>query len=90
MSQCVFYLFVKIFNCFFRTDVNVKCAHGTMVVWLQNNAGMTRWGPSESRVDALMEAFRPGRERERDRLQQSNSENITNIENSETKTQILI
>ena len=41
-----------------------------MVVWLQNNAGFTRWGPTENRVDALLEAFRPGRERERDKLSQ--------------------
>lgn len=39
-----------------------------MVVWLQNNAGFQRWGPTEARVDALLEAFRPGRERERDKV----------------------
>lgn len=38
-----------------------------MVVWLQNAAGFQQWGPSEERVEALLEAFRPGRERERDR-----------------------
>jgi len=38
-----------------------------MVVWLQNGAGQQRWGPTEERVEALLEAFRPGRERERDR-----------------------
>lgn len=41
-----------------------------MVVWLQNNVGFTRWGPTESRVEALLEAFRPVREKERDRAQQ--------------------
>lgn len=38
-----------------------------MVVWLQNAAGFQQWGPSDERVEALLEAFRPGRERERDR-----------------------
>lgn len=38
-----------------------------MVFWLQNNAGYARWNPTDIRVDALMEAFRPGRERERDK-----------------------
>lgn len=38
-----------------------------MIVWLQNNSGTIRWGPTESRVEALLEAFRPGRERERDK-----------------------
>lgn len=37
------------------------------MVWLQNNAGCQRWSPSEDRVEALLEAFRPGRERDRDR-----------------------
>lgn len=45
----------------------MKNIHGTMVVWLQNNIGFTRWGPTESRVEALLEAFRPVREKERDR-----------------------
>lgn len=36
-------------------------------MWLQNNAGCQRWSPSEDRVEAFMEAFRPGRERDRDR-----------------------
>lgn len=29
--------------------------------------GHQKWGPTEERVEALLEAFRPGRERERDR-----------------------
>lgn len=37
------------------------------MVWLQNAAGTARWGPTEERVEALLEAWRPGRERERDR-----------------------
>lgn len=51
----------------FRGDVNIRAAHGTLVVWLQNAAGAGRWGPSDERVESLLEAWRPGRERERDR-----------------------
>lgn len=51
----------------FRTDVNIRSPTSTLVVWLQNNAGCQRWSPSEDRVEALLEAFRPGRERDRDR-----------------------
>lgn len=47
----------------------MKNIHGTMVVWLQNNVGFTRWGPIESRVEALLDAFRPVREKERDKTQ---------------------
>ncbi|XP_021938704.1 phosphorylated CTD-interacting factor 1 isoform X1 [Zootermopsis nevadensis] len=50
-----------------KSELNVRSAHGTLVVWLQNNAGYQRWGPTDDRVEALLEAFRPGRERERDR-----------------------
>lgn len=45
----------------------MRSAHGTLVVWLQNKAGYQHWGPTDDRVEALLEAFRPGRERERDR-----------------------
>ena len=47
--------------------MNVRAAHGTVIVWLQNETGNQKWGPTDERVDALLEAFRPGRERERDR-----------------------
>ncbi|KAJ8679825.1 hypothetical protein QAD02_015612 [Eretmocerus hayati] len=50
-----------------KGEVNIRAHHGTLVVWLQNAAGYTRWGPTEERVEALLEAWRPGRERERDR-----------------------
>ncbi|PSN36211.1 Phosphorylated CTD-interacting factor 1 [Blattella germanica] len=50
-----------------KSELNVRSAHGTLVVWLQNVAGYQRWGPTDERVEALLEAFRPGRERERDR-----------------------
>ena len=38
-----------------------------MVVWLQNHAGFTRWAPTDARVEAFLESYRPGRERERDK-----------------------
>ncbi|XP_055613614.1 mRNA (2'-O-methyladenosine-N(6)-)-methyltransferase [Uranotaenia lowii] len=60
-------------HCIPKSDVNFKSIHGTMVVWLQNNAGFQRWGPTETRVDALLEAFRPGRERERDKIVPANN-----------------
>nr|CAG4642351.1 EOG090X02BU [Evadne anonyx] len=50
-----------------KAEINVRAAHGTFIVWLQNEAGYQRWGPSDERVDALLDAYRPGRERERDR-----------------------
>jgi hypothetical protein len=40
-----------------------------MIVWLQNDAGFQRWGPTEDKVEQLLESFRPGRERERDKAQ---------------------
>ena len=53
----------------FRTEVAVRSVNGTMIVWLQNDAGYQRWGPTEDKVEQLLESFRPGRERERDKAQ---------------------
>lgn len=50
-----------------RSELNVRSPHGTVIIWLQNQSGHQRWEPTEERVQALLEAFRPGRERERDR-----------------------
>ncbi len=52
-----------------KHDVAVRSVNSTMIVWLQNDAGYQRWGPTEDRVEALLESFRPGRERERDKAQ---------------------
>ncbi|KOX67381.1 Phosphorylated CTD-interacting factor 1 [Melipona quadrifasciata] len=32
-----------------KGEVNIRAAHGTLVVWLQNAAGTARWGPTEER-----------------------------------------
>ncbi|CAH1183658.1 unnamed protein product [Phaedon cochleariae] len=50
-----------------KSELNVRSVYGTVIIWLQNPAGHQRWEPTEDRVQALLEAFRPGRERERDR-----------------------
>ncbi|XP_044750647.1 mRNA (2'-O-methyladenosine-N(6)-)-methyltransferase [Coccinella septempunctata] len=50
-----------------RSELNVRSVHGTVIIWLQNTAGNQRWEPTDDKVQALLEAFRPGRERERDR-----------------------
>lgn len=65
-----FYLefyFITFTTLFYRSELNIRSVHGTVIVWLQNTAGHQRWEPTEERVQALLEAFRPGRERERDR-----------------------
>ena len=61
--------FKKICFLTFRSEVNVRSINATVVVWLQNDAGYQRWGPTEDRVEQLLESFRPGRERERDKAQ---------------------
>ncbi|KAL0274131.1 UNVERIFIED_CONTAM: hypothetical protein PYX00_006629 [Menopon gallinae] len=72
-----------------KSEVNTRAAHGTLVVWLQNTAGFQRWGPTEDRVEALLEAFRPGRERERDRQELlSPTRGIPEPQTPETKPQI--
>lgn len=60
----------------------MKCVHGTMVVWLQNNSGFARWGPTDVRVEALLEAFRPIRDKERDKQLLMSALPIQNVEPS--------
>ncbi|KAK6174693.1 hypothetical protein SNE40_017923 [Patella caerulea] len=37
-----------------KTDVNVKSLHGTLAIFLQNDAGYAKWGPSSERVKELL------------------------------------
>lgn len=45
----------------------MRSPHTTVVFWLQNDAGHEEWKPTDEKVDAFNDAYRPGRERERDR-----------------------
>lgn len=63
--------------------MNIRSKNGLLVVWLQNTTGSQRWGPTEDRVEALLESFRPGKERERDKQELlSPSRTNNNIANS--------
>lgn len=50
-----------------KSEINIRAAHGTLVIWLQNEAGAARWSVTDHNVMALLEAWRPGKERERDK-----------------------
>lgn len=43
-------------------EMGLKSPHRTLVVFLQNDAGFLRWGPTPDRVEAFLEAFKPGKE----------------------------
>jgi phosphorylated CTD-interacting factor 1 len=47
-----------------KNDLNVKSAHGTLIVFLQNDAGFLKWGPTPERLDELMEAYKAGKDKE--------------------------
>lgn len=39
--------------------MNFKAVHGTLVVFLQNDAGFQRWGPTTERVKELLISAKP-------------------------------
>ncbi|CAG2107767.1 unnamed protein product [Medioppia subpectinata] len=47
-----------------KNDVNLKSAHGTLIVFLQNDSGFLKWGPTPERLDELIEAYKCGRDKE--------------------------
>ncbi|KAK7114167.1 mRNA (2'-O-methyladenosine-N(6)-)-methyltransferase-like [Littorina saxatilis] len=40
-------------------DVNIKALHGTLVVFLQNDAGFRKWGPTPEKIKELLLAAKP-------------------------------
>ncbi|XP_041375608.1 mRNA (2'-O-methyladenosine-N(6)-)-methyltransferase-like [Gigantopelta aegis] len=42
-----------------KGDMSVKAIHGTLVVFLQNDAGLAKWGPTPERLNDLMLASKP-------------------------------
>ncbi|XP_065353639.1 mRNA (2'-O-methyladenosine-N(6)-)-methyltransferase isoform X1 [Cloeon dipterum] len=54
-------------HCIQRSEAIIKSSHALVLVWLQNESGFQKWGPTEERVEQLLEAFRPGRHSDRER-----------------------
>ncbi|XP_059473073.1 mRNA (2'-O-methyladenosine-N(6)-)-methyltransferase isoform X2 [Neocloeon triangulifer] len=54
-------------HCISRSESIIKSSHALVLVWLQNDSGFHKWGPTEERVEQLLEAFRPGRNTDRER-----------------------
>jgi phosphorylated CTD-interacting factor 1 len=50
-----------------KNEASVRSPCATLIFWLQNESGFEEWSPTDEKVDALIDAYRPGRERERDR-----------------------
>lgn len=42
-----------------KEDMNVKSSHGTLVVFLQNDAGFQRWNPTPEKIKELLLAAKP-------------------------------
>lgn len=54
----------------------MRSVHGTQVIFLQNDAGFSRWGPTPERIDALIEAYKPGKDQElAEQMQQQQQSN---------------
>lgn len=70
LDSAFWFLYEKLtipFLNFFRSEVSLRSPQTTVVFWLQNDAGFEEWEPTDQKVDALIDSYRPGRERERDR-----------------------
>ncbi|XP_077993785.1 mRNA (2'-O-methyladenosine-N(6)-)-methyltransferase-like [Glandiceps talaboti] len=42
-----------------NTELYYRAVHGTLVFFLQNQAGYEKWGPTKEKVEELLHAFRP-------------------------------
>lgn len=39
--------------------MNIKSVHGTVIIFLQNDAGFIKWGPTPERVKEVLLAYIP-------------------------------
>ncbi|GIY13176.1 phosphorylated CTD-interacting factor 1, partial [Caerostris extrusa] len=49
-----------------RSEIYHRSNYGTLVYFLQNDAGYARWGPTTERIEALLDAFKLGKDKERE------------------------
>ncbi|CAM1330231.1 PCIF1 (predicted) [Pycnogonum litorale] len=72
-------------------EVHMRSVHGTQIIFLQNDAGFARWGPTPERIDALLESYKPGKDQElaeqmqqQRQQQQANSNSLPTSSSSNT------
>lgn len=46
-----------------RSEVNVKSTNSTLVCWLQNEQGYQLYKPTDTAIDAFLESYRPGKDK---------------------------
>jgi hypothetical protein len=46
-----------------RSEINVKSTHSTLVCWLQNDQGFQMYKPTDTAIDAFLESYRPGKDK---------------------------
>lgn len=56
----------------------MKSITATLVVWLQNDNGFNMYKPSDAAVDAFLESYRPGRDKNTETVAVTESAIITN------------
>ncbi|KFM59810.1 Phosphorylated CTD-interacting factor 1, partial [Stegodyphus mimosarum] len=49
-----------------KSEICQRSVHGTQVFFLQNDSGYARWGPTPERIEALLEAFKLGKDKDRE------------------------
>ncbi|ELU00100.1 hypothetical protein CAPTEDRAFT_219923 [Capitella teleta] len=42
-----------------KADTNIRASHGTVIIFLQNEAGFNKWGPTRERLNELLLAYNP-------------------------------
>lgn len=47
-----------------KNEVTVKSKVNTLIYFLQNDGGFLKWGPTQERVDELVESFKLGRDKQ--------------------------
>lgn len=47
-----------------KSQLNIPSPLGTLIVFLQNDAGFLKWGPTPERLDELLDAYRIGKDKE--------------------------
>lgn len=47
----------------YRSEINVKSTSSTLVCWLQNDQGYQMYKPTDTAIDAFLESYRPGKDK---------------------------
>ncbi|KAG5675320.1 hypothetical protein PVAND_005231 [Polypedilum vanderplanki] len=73
-----------------KSEINIKSTTSTLVCWLQNEQGFQMYKPTDTAIDAFLESYRPGKDKNIEATVAESSSVTSNSGSSESNSKAVV